>query len=96
MDNNAIIAIAFLLSKIALSSNGLSVAILRGQKIVSVRKENEKDLACNASWHSRMSGEASGRMCYNYMSPNTLDVLLDQLGKVWARIIHYDGKRSGS
>jgi len=90
------IAIAFLLSKIALSSNSLSVAILRGQRTVSVRKENQKDLACNASWHSRMSRETSCRVRYNYISQNTLDVLLDQLGKDWARVIHYDGKRLGS
>lgn len=43
VENNGIIAIAFLRPKIALSSKGVSVAMLRGKRTMGVREKNRKD-----------------------------------------------------
>jgi hypothetical protein len=42
VENNVIIVIAFSLSRIAQSSKGLSVAILRGKRTMSMREEDGK------------------------------------------------------
>jgi len=61
VENNVIIAIAFLRFKIARSSKGVSVAILRGKRTMSVRvrEKNRKDESVKqrlmAVRHSRMS-----------------------------------------
>lgn len=42
MENNVAIIIAFILPRIALSSKGLSVSIMRGKGTMSVREEKGK------------------------------------------------------